>query len=71
MDKSPSKMIMCFAPSRIQLPNLVPQDMLVRKFAIKDASVMLQSNTPTNGINCTLPQKFGFLPPSKSSKTSQ
>ena len=32
---------------------------------------MLQTNTRNSGIDCALPQVFGFLPFSKASKTSQ
>ena len=38
---------------------------------IKDVRVILQSNTPNNGIDSTMPQKFDFLPPSKTNKPSQ
>ena len=62
---------MYFAPNRRQTHNLIPQDLLVQKSIIKDARTTLQSNTPNNGIDCTLPQRFGFLPIPQTSKTSQ
>ena len=33
--------------------------------------VTLQPNAPNNGIDSTLPQRFGFLPPPKTNKPSQ
>ena len=67
----PFKEIMRLAPSRSKMPNPIPQVLHVRMPAVKDARVMLQPNTPNNGIESKLPQRFGFLPPPKTNKNSQ
>ena len=40
-----SKKIMCFTPNKGCTPNLIPQNLLVWKFVIEDARIMLQPNT--------------------------
>lgn len=56
---------MRLAPSKSKTPNSISQDLLVRMATIKDARVILQPNTPKNGIDRILPQRFGFLPSPK------
>ena len=53
---------------QIKVKCLILSHKLVRKFVIKDARIMLQPNTPNNGIDCMLPQRFGFFPFPKTGK---
>ena len=53
------------------MPNLISQDLLVQKSVMKDMRFMLRSNTPNDGIDCIVSQKFGFFTLPKTNKTTQ